>query len=637
MSKRSTRRTLLLGGLSQLALSAGGHTLHAGPVRATLSLGGGLEDLQYEKTRLATATLGDGCPELTIGGKTSRCDHPTATSRAPDGVSFEYQIEHFDVTYQVGLRALSERAVVLTQRLSWKSGRRYSGPVELNLPRNVKLPSESRGVFVPTREGLAKRDPVPASGGSPWLYFMAGGEPDSAARRLAVPLLSEYSTSDSLRLTLSSEPGFSTSFQLAGTSTPGRFGWTHTTGGEAGETISRTFHTVIHRGVDRDAFYMLYESALAGVPPGPAWLHDITLVSYDYLSKNGRGWFADIDALAKSIPIAERNRIALTIHGWYDYVGRYAFQPASKTLDRAWTAFPNVRNPQFLAHALGPKSKTATHWGWRKILDGLRPVEMSIGDLRLRMRYARERGFRCILYFGDGVNSGDGLAGIHEPEKVLAWGGWIGPETSGRTYAQNPLHPGVQSFYKDYLQALLNEFGRDLDGFVWDETFHVKAGQQGTEAVPGYADAAMMTLVNDLRAATERYNPEIAFLTSDIVGPNYQAPYSLVSHGTYQDSMSNLQIWPYGLFPNLRNSLWSCNWYHQTTWERNEKSVATYELPVAISNGYGDDLGPSDMNAEQIAKTMRLFRSLGNRKLKLDWIEQSTHGRTYQGRTVPAA
>jgi hypothetical protein len=108
-------------------------------------------------------------------------------------------------------------------------------------------------------------------------------------------------------------------------------------------------------------------------------------------------------------------------------------------------------------------------------------------------------------------------------------------------------------------------------------------------------------------------------------------------HGTYQDSMSGLHYWPYGLFPNLRNSLWSCNWYHQSTWDRNEQTVATYELPAAISNGYGDDIGVSEMNAEQVGRMMTLFRKLGDRRLELSWLERDGAATTYKGRTVPRA
>ena len=334
---------------------------------------------------------------------------------------------------------------------------------------------------------------------------------------------------------------------------------------------------------------------------------------------------------------AERGRAALTIHGWYDYVGRYAFNPAARALDRKWVAFPNVKHPQFVAHATGPLSKTATHWGWRKIFDRLRPVEMSIEDLRRRMHYARSRGFRCLLYFGDGLNSGDELAGIHDPGKVLVQGGWIGPETSGRTYAQNPLHPGVRAFYRDYLHTLLAEFGKDIDGFVWDETFHVKAGMTGTGQHPGYADAAMMSLVGELREATERHDRRLAFLSSDNVGTSYETPYALMAHGTYQDSMCAPRYWPYGLFPNLRNTLWSCNWYHQTTWKRNEDAVAWYQIPVAVSNGYGDDTGPSDMNAEQAGRMMALFHQLDSRRLELEWLEESGGQKTCKGRPVSMA
>lgn len=634
---RATRRTLLLGGLARLASPAAGRTLRAGRARAVLAPGGALLDLRFDDTPLVAAGLGGGCPELTVEGRLIRCDRPVKVRPAPDGVTFVYAAGPLEVAYTVALRELSGGAALLVQRVEWKSSRRYSGPIVLNLPRNVRLPAASRGAFIPARDGVARRLPVPAAGLPPSLYLMAGGPHAGGRQRLAAPLLSEYSASGGLRLALASDPGFTTSFQLAGDARPGSFGWVHTTGGEPGQVTARNFYTVIHHGDDRGAYYAIYDSALAHVRPGPDWLRGITMVCYDYLSKNGRGWFADIDALARLLPADERRRVVLTIHGWYDYVGRYAFDPKSKTLDRAWTAFPNVASPQFLAHARGPQWTRATHWGWRRILDNLRPVEMSIEDLRRRMRYARDRGFRCILYFADGVNSGDGLAGVHEPEKVLAWGGWIGPETSGKTYAQNPLHPGVRAFYKDYLRALLDEFGRDLDGFVWDETFHVRAGQEGTEAVPGYAGAAMMDLVGELRAITERHNPELAFLTSDNVGPDYQAPYALASHGTYQDSMSALRYWPYGLFPNLRNSLWSCNWYHQTTWDRNEKTVAAYELPLAVSNGFGDDTGPSDMAPDQIARMMALFRRLGNRRLELTWLEDSGGRITYKNRPVPAA
>lgn len=636
----NTRRDLLRIGVGALAAPAFGapdYSLRAGRARARLGTDGRLLDLRYEDVPLVAAALGDWLPELTIGGDKVRLGPPVQARRTSAGAVFEYSSGGslpLDISYTVELRSMPDGSCLFVQRIAWKSRGRYSAAIQLNLPRNVRLPGAGRSSLAPARDGVARRSPIPDRGSGAFLYRMGGGEPDADAQRLAIPLLSESSTSGELRLTVTSDAGYSTVFQLAGADSPGRFGWVHTTGSGAGEAVQRTFYTLIHKGSDRRALSAIYDGPLAAVPPGPEWLHHVNLVGYDYLSKAGQGWFADVDALSKLLEPAERARAVVTIHGWYDYVGRYAFNPKTGVLDRRWTAFYNVRHPQFVAHATGPRSKTATHWGWRKIFDRLRPVEMSLDDLHRRMRYARERGFRCLLYFADGLNSGDEVAGVHEPEKVLAHGGWIGPETAGKTYVQNPLHPGVRAFYRDYLQALLAEFGKDIDGFVWDETFHVKAGNTGTERHPGYADAAMMSLVGELREATERYDKRLAFLASDNVGTNYETPYALMAHGTYQDSMCGQGYWPYGLFPNLRNSLWSCNWYHQTTWKRNEDAVAWYQIPVAVSNGYGDDTGPSDMNTGQAERMMALFRRLGQRRLELGWIEETSGRKTYKSEQI---
>jgi hypothetical protein len=66
--------------------------------------------------------------------------------------------------------------------------------------------------------------------------------------------------------------------------------------------------------------------------------------------------------------------------------------------------------------------------------------------------------------------------------------------------------------------------------------------------------------------------------------------------------------WSYGLFPNWRNTLWSCNWsditgFHLTRW-----GVRTFGVPVAISNGWGDDCGPSEWSPCQRDTILRLFR-----------------------------
>lgn len=614
------------------------HTLRAGRAELTLAANGGLREFRFDRLPLAAATLGEGLPELRVNGELLR-GASGKSRRTSSGVVFDSRVEGAlagAVTYEVGLRALpnGSGSVVLAQKITFVCDRDYSEAIELRLPRTVRLPASRRTDFAPTREGAARRGLIPERDTARFIYKMAGGGAAEGVPRLGIPLIGEYADGDPLRITACSEAAFSTIFRNASETEPGEFAWTHTSGGRRGQRIERTFYTIVGRAAERQAVLGLYDTALASARPGPDWLRDVTIVHYDYLSKNGRGWFADIDALSAMIPPKARHKVVVAIHGWYDFVGRYAFDWKRQALDRKWVAFPNVTAPQFIAHATGPRSKTAKFWGWRKTLDRLRPMEMTIDDVKQRIRYAKSRGFRCILYFGDGVNSGDGLTDVHDPSKVLAWGGWIGPETSGRTYSQNPLHPDVRAFYKDYLRALLDEY-RGLDGFVWDETFHVRAGQMGTPEYPGYADAAMMSLVDDLRQITERHDTSMAFLSSDCLDQQRDAPYALVSHGTYQDTMSNLKDWQYGLFPNLRGTLWSCNWYHQSTWDRVEKSVATYGFPVPASNGFGDDTGPSDMTPDQKSKFSALVDALGDRRLELSWIESIGGVKTYDGRPVP--
>ena len=37
----------------------------------------------------------------------------------------------------------------------------------------------------------------------------------------------------------------------------------------------------------------------------------------------------------------------------------------------------------------------------------------------------------------------------------------------------DPSVPGLRDWYRGYLKALLDEYAKDVDGFVWDETFYI--------------------------------------------------------------------------------------------------------------------------------------------------------------------
>jgi hypothetical protein len=213
------------------------------------------------------------------------------------------------------------------------------------------------------------------------------------------------------------------------------------------------------------------------------------------------------------------------------------------------------------------------------------------------------------------------------------------PDTKGRTYAQNPLHPEVRDFYLKYIRALLDEFGKEVDGFIWDETYTVGTDDLGPEAAPGYASRGMMTLVKEVASEVAKFNPQLAFFASDDIGAWYQyersAPYALVAHGTYQDSWCTPVGWSYGLFPNYRNVLWSCNWAPITRFEYTRYAVETFGTPVAISNGaFGDDIGIGDMTDEQQKKILDLFNSRKRERMTIGWIEERSRNPEYEGKEV---
>jgi hypothetical protein len=362
------------------------------------------------------------------------------------------------------------------------------------------------------------------------------------------------------------------------------------------------------------------------------------MVDYDYFSKNGQGWFRDIDALAARIALQDRPKVFLALHGWYGYVGQYAFDWRKDAFFKEWVAFPNALDPQFQSWGDGADNGTGYVWQ-KKSVQATRPVHMSLVDMHRRIRYAKDRGFRVGIYYADGTNASDGLKDVYDPSKVLHWGGWEGPDTVGKTYAQNPLHPEVREFYLKYIRALLAEYGKEVDGFIWDEPFSVGVNDLGPKAAPGYASRAMMVLMKDVAGAVANFSPHLAFFSSDDIGIwreyDQSLPYALVTHGTYQDSWCSPVAWSYGLFPNYRNVLWSCNWAPLTRFEYSRYAVETFKVPVPISNGaMGDDIGFGEMNAEQQKKILDLFDRRKCERMDIGWITEEPWQPRYQGREV---
>jgi len=336
-----------------------------------------------------------------------------------------------------------------------------------------------------------------------------------------------------------------------------------------------------------DAIDSFFRLMLPDVRPGPDWLHGIAMVDYDYLSDGGHGWERDVRALAGWLTPEERGKVALCLHGWYDALGFYTYDRNRRALREEWLGF-------------GPTQA----------------IPLSPLDVQWKLRLARDLGFRVLLYFADGLAIDSAFPGyrdewVYRDPGGNAIGGWQGPETFGPTYLMNPAHPEVSSFFRDYLDALLGTYGPLVDGFVWDETFHATIGQVALKPAPAYCDRAMFDLVDSLRARVESLYPGKAFLTSDCIGVNgwtHIPGCAMVAHGTYQDTHCDPAAWSYGLFPNWRNTLWSCNWSPISGYHLTRFGVEQYGVPVAISNGWGDDRGPSEWRHSERDAFLSLFR-----------------------------
>jgi hypothetical protein len=146
--------------------------------------------------------------------------------------------------------------------------------------------------------------------------------------------------------------------------------------------------------------------------------------------------------------------------------------------------------------------------------------------------------------------------------------------------------PEVRDFFLAYTDALLREFGDKVDAFVWDETNMVDVNTYGSAEVPGYSSRAMMRLVREVARRVETHNPRMALLTSDCAVVWSSANYAMVAHGTYQDTWCQPGTWAPGIYPNWRNTMWSCCWWPIHKWKWMERSkVADIAAALGLAAG----------------------------------------------------
>ena len=178
-------------------------------------------------------------------------------------------------------------------------------------------------------------------------------------------------------------------------------------------------------------------------------------------------------ALADGFQTKHRGRVAVCLHGWYDYFQQYAYDHRSEGPLYHWTAFP-----------------------------GTTKVPMSLEDMHHRMQFAKEPRLPRLLYFSDGTNSDSGAPNFHriraEGPKRQKVSGLEGTGFGGKPVDDGPERAGVQGLVSRLSDSAARRYASDIDGFVWDETFYIKTEFVPQTGLPAHADRAMMSLVSEL-------------------------------------------------------------------------------------------------------------------------------------------
>jgi hypothetical protein len=503
----------------------------------------------------------------------------------------------------------NERAV-LTQ----KTALRFSEPLRLNLTVTHQVEVIGREAFqctLPLRYGVVKRFDLGDCQKAAGYYVLGRGSSAQAGEELALAVIGiGFDAQPGGTFAVATDPYCGSQFRFRGTNGKGVSAVT-TSYTYSGSLVplreeARTAVLVSHPG-GIDGMLSSYYDAIPEIQPSPAWVQDVQLVYYDYISdyksKPGQGWYKDVEKLAEKIPAEHRGKVALCLEGYYDYLGRYNYDHERRRLDEEWDSY-DVK---------------------------ARKLPMSLAEVHRRIKFAKDRGFRVIWYFADGMSS-DTTSPYYQKDKVikdengkyLRRGFWqwrpdviakrppndnpeLWQDENITNHLLDPGNPEVVDWFLGYMEALLNEYGRELDGFTWDETFEVETNVISTsETARTYSDRAFMHLVSRLSQLVQEWhkvNPDLVFLSSD----DGSTPYALAAHGTYQDSACAPQTWPLCLLINYRTCLWSCNWYPITGDRNNEFNVHKYGLPQGLSNGWGDNQGPSEMPEEILNRVVERF------------------------------
>jgi hypothetical protein len=542
-----------------------------------------------------------------------------ASRQEEDGVNFVYELSikqggstrtgKYMVKYSYGTK--DERSV-LTQ----KSKLYFGEPLTLDLAvaHTVRLTGKMAvNCTLPLRYGVVRAFELEKDQAIAGYYALGKGSTAQKGEEIALPVIGlDFDPMVGGSLAVATDPYCGSQFRVWTTSDKApNESFVTSSNTYVGSIVplreeERTEVYVAHKGGINGTLMSFYD-AVPEIHPSPSWIQEVQLTYYDdisaYRCEPGQGWYHDVEKLAEKIPTEHRGKVALCLECYYDYLGQYCYSHDKGQLAEAWDAY------DLQAHI----------------------IPMSLAEVHKRIKYAKDRGFRVIWYFGDGMAS-DITSPYYRKDWVIKdesgkyiqhffWQ-WrpelknkmppgalpvVDNDPSLTNHLLDPGNPEVVGWFLGYMEALLKEFGTELDGFTWDETELIKVGTISTTgSEPTYSDRAFMRLIGRLSQLLQEWrkvNPNLVFLAGD----DGHTPYALVANGTYQDSGCSPAMWPLCLLINYRNCLWSCNWAPVREDNNNAFAVNRYGLAQGLSNGAGDCLGPAEMPEEILDCVIQRF------------------------------
>jgi len=265
-----------------------------------LSAQGQMLSLESTSFALRSVAASPHLCEISSDGTSAKLAPARLTRRTKMDASFEVPFGigiPAKLLFNISLSALDEKGAALLSRMQIVSERPPQRNVRLRWFWNLRLTDERTMLFAPLFEGLGLR--TTRSRRCRWNYLCAGA--GGEGERLALPLVDESSPDGSLHTTYMADPFFSTGIALDPGNAPDLFECEFLAAAGAAQFPERTFGLYLHQGTAETALEGFFTHMLPGSGPGPAWLHEIAMVDYDYLSEKGQGWYRDIDRLSALI------------------------------------------------------------------------------------------------------------------------------------------------------------------------------------------------------------------------------------------------------------------------------------------------------------------------------------------------